>query len=61
MDQPADQDKEEHHDCPAAYPPVPKRVIVKQEPNTSGEDDEICNSGELVNNKLIQSLVQMNK
>ena len=51
MDQPADQNNEEHRDYPAAYPPVPQRVIVKQEPNTSGEDDEICNSGEQVNNK----------
>jgi len=48
MDQPADQDNEEHRDYPAAYPPVPKRVLVKQEPNTSGEDDEGCNSGEQV-------------
>ena len=48
MDQPADQDNEEHRDYPAAYPPVPKRVLVKQEPNTSGEDYEGCNSGEQV-------------
>lgn len=48
MDQPADQGIEEHRDYSAAYPPVPKRVIVKQEPKTSGEDDEGCNSGEQV-------------
>ena len=43
-----DQQDNEHRGYPAAYFPVPKRVIVKQEPNTSGEHDEGCNSGEQV-------------
>ncbi len=44
-----DQQNNEDRDYPAAYFPVPKRVItVKQEPKESEEDDEGCNSGEQV-------------
>ncbi len=43
-----DQDNEKHYDYLVAYPPVPNRVMVKQEPKTSGEKDVERISGEQV-------------